>query len=75
MPSSPNQRTHTIAVVAVFAAAAGILVFLILGLGVTTQRPLRVVQPTEIKIAPEISRRLFRFALCRQPGACARCFW
>jgi HlyD family secretion protein len=63
MPSSSNQRTHTIAVVAVFAAAAGILAFLILRPGVTAQRPLGVVQPTEIKIAPEVSGRLLRFVV------------
>lgn len=70
MPSSPNQRIHTIAVVAVFAAAAGILAFVILRPGVTAQRPLGVVQPTEIKIAPEISGRLLRFAVA--PGQSVR---
>src|SRR5689334_8101334 len=70
MPSSPNRRIHTIAVVAVFAAAAGILAFVILRPGVTAQRPLGVVQPTEIKIAPEISGRLLRFAVA--PGQSVR---
>jgi HlyD family secretion protein len=65
IPSSA-QRTHTIGVMAVLVAAAGILAFLILRPGVTAQRPPGVVQPTEIKIAPEISGRLLRFAVA--PG-------
>jgi HlyD family secretion protein len=70
MPCSPAQRIHTIAVVAVLVAAAGILAFLILRPGVTAQRPPGVVQPTEIKIAPEISGRLLRFAVA--PGQSVR---
>ena len=70
MPSSSAQRIHTIAVVAVLVAAAGILAFLILRLGVTAQRPPGVVQPTEIKIAPEISGRLLSFAVA--PGQSVR---
>jgi HlyD family secretion protein len=66
MPSSSAQRFHTIAVVVVLAAAAGILAFLVLRPGVVAQRPPGVVQPTEIKIAPEISARLLRFAVA--PG-------
>ena len=63
MPSSPVQRTHTIAVLAVLAATAGIPAFLILRPGVVGQRPPGVVQPIEIKIAPEISGRLLHFAV------------
>jgi len=63
MPSSPSERFHTIAVVTALAAVAGILAFLILRPGVVAQRPPGVVQPTEIKIAPEISGRLMRFAV------------
>ena len=62
MPSSPVHRTHTIAVLAVLAATAGILAFLILRPGVVAPPPPGVVQPTEIKIAPEISGRFLRFA-------------
>jgi HlyD family secretion protein len=63
MQSSSAHLIHTIAVAAVLAAAAGILAFLILRPGVTAQRSPGVVQPTEIKIAPEISGRLLRFAV------------
>ena len=70
MASSSGQRIHTIAVVAVLLAAAGILAFLILRPGVTAQPPPGVVQPTEIKIAPEISGRLLRFAVA--PGQSVR---
>jgi HlyD family secretion protein len=62
MPSSA-QRTHTIAVAAALAAAAGILAFLIVRPGIVGQPPPGVVQPTEIKIAPEISGRLLRFTV------------
>jgi hypothetical protein len=45
--------------------------FVILRPGVSAQPPPGVVQPTKIKIAPEIGGRLFRFAAA--PGkACAR---
>jgi HlyD family secretion protein len=70
MPSSSAQRIHTIGVAAVLVAAAGILAFLILRPGVTAQPPPGVVQPTEIKIAPEISGRLLRFAVA--PGQSVR---
>jgi multidrug efflux pump subunit AcrA (membrane-fusion protein) len=63
MPFSPAQRFHTIAVIAALAAAAGIVVFLVLRPGVVAERPPGVVQPAEIKIAPEISGRLSRFAV------------
>ena len=66
MRSSTGQQFHTIAVVTVLAAAAAILAFLIIRPDVAAQRPPGVVQPTEIKIAPEISGRLMRFAVA--PG-------
>jgi HlyD family secretion protein len=66
MPFSPAQRFHTIAVVAVLAAAAGIAAFLVFRPNVVAQRPPGVVQPTEIKIAPEISGRFLRYAVA--PG-------
>jgi len=50
-------------VLGALAGAAGILLFLILGSGVTAPRAPGVVQTTEIKIAPEISGRLARFAV------------
>jgi HlyD family secretion protein len=70
MQSSSAQRIHTIAVIAVLVAAAGILAFLILRPGVTAQRPPGGVQPTEIKIALEISSRLLRVAVA--PGQSVR---
>lgn len=70
MPSSRPQRFHTIAVAVALAAVAGILAFLILRPGVVAGRPPGVVQPTEIKIAPEISGRLLRFAVA--PGQSVR---
>jgi HlyD family secretion protein len=66
MRSSRSQRLHTIAVVVALTAAVGILAFVILRPGIVDQRPPGVVQPTEIKIAPEISGRLSRFAIA--PG-------
>jgi hypothetical protein len=47
-----------------------ILAFLILRPGVGAHRPWGVVQPTEIKIAPEISGPLLRFAIA--PGRSVR---
>jgi HlyD family secretion protein len=70
MWSSSAQRSHTIAVAAVLFAAAGILAVLILRPGISGQRPPGIVQPTEIKIAPEISGRVFRFAVA--PGQSVR---
>src|SRR5215469_3025427 len=66
MPSSSAQRFHTIAVVIALAAVAGILIFLVLRPRVVAQTAPGVVQPTEIKIGPEISGRLLRFAVA--PG-------
>src|SRR5215471_8590409 len=70
MPSSSAQRFHTIAVIAALVVIAGILAFVILRPGIVAQRSPGVVQPTEIKIAPEISGRLFRFAVA--PGQIVR---
>ena len=66
MPSSSAQRFHTIAVVIALAAVAGILIFLVFRPRVVAQLAPGVVQPTEIKIGPEISGRLLRFAVA--PG-------
>lgn len=47
------------------AAVAGIVAFLILRPEIVAARPPGVVQPTEIKIAPEISGRLVRFIVAQ----------
>jgi HlyD family secretion protein len=60
---SPKDRTHTVAVLIALVGVAGILLFFILGSGVTVLRVPGVVQTTEIKIAPEISGRLARLAV------------
>jgi len=70
MPARTDRHLFTIAVLAALAGAAGILLFLILGSGATSQRPPGVVQTTEIKIAPEISGRLARFPVT--PGQSVR---
>jgi HlyD family secretion protein len=56
--------------VAALFGAGGILLFLILGSGVMAQRSPGVVHGTEIKVAPEISGRLSRFAVT--PGQSVR---
>jgi HlyD family secretion protein len=63
MPARTGRHLHTIAVLGALSGAAGILLFLILGSGVALQRAPGVVHTTEIKIAPEISGRLARFAV------------
>jgi HlyD family secretion protein len=70
MPARTDRHLFTIAALAALAGAVGILLFLILGSGVTSQRAPGVVQTTEIKIAPEISGRLVRFAVT--PGQSVR---
>jgi HlyD family secretion protein len=67
MPSRPHktQRVYTIAAVGALAGAGGILLFLILGSGLAPPRFSGMVHTTEIKIAPEISGRLGRFAVTR----------
>jgi len=59
----PKDRTHAFAVLAALVGGAGILLFFVLGSRVTALRAPGVVQTTEIKIAPEISGRLGRFAV------------
>ena len=63
MPSRHGHRAYTFAVVAALVGAAAILLFVIKGSGVVAQRPPALVHATEIKIAPEISGRLARFAV------------
>jgi HlyD family secretion protein len=63
MPSSRAQRLHTVAVIAVLAAAAGILAFVILRPETAAPSSPGLVQSTEIEIAPEISGHLLRFAV------------
>ena len=70
MPLNAVQHKHTIAAVAALFGAGGILLFLILGSGVMAQRSPGVVHSTEIKVAPEISGRLARFAVT--PGQSVR---
>jgi HlyD family secretion protein len=62
-PPGAGQHPHTIAVIGALAGSVAILVFLILGSGVPPPRSPGVVHTTEIKIAPEISGRLSRFAV------------
>ena len=69
MPSSRSERFHTIAVVVALAAVSGIVAFLVLRPDLVAQRAPGVVQPTEIKIAPEISGRLLRSARPRAERA------
>jgi HlyD family secretion protein len=65
VPARTGRHLHTIAVLGALAGAASILLFLILGSGVAPQRAPGVVHTTEVKIAPEISGRLARFAVTR----------
>ena len=60
---SPRDRIHAVAVLMALVGVAGILLFFVLGSGVTALRAPGVVQTTEIKIAPEISGRLARLAV------------
>jgi HlyD family secretion protein len=61
---SPRDRIHAVAVLMALIGVAGILVFFIVGSGVTAVlRAPGVVQSTEIKVAPEISGRLNRLAV------------
>jgi HlyD family secretion protein len=65
-PAGAGQHPHTVAVIGVLAGVVGILLFLFAGSGVAARLAPGVVQATEIKIAPEISGRLARFAVA--PG-------
>jgi HlyD family secretion protein len=68
MPTGTSRHLHTIAVLGALAGAVGILLFLILGSGVTAPWSPGVVHATEVKIAPEISGRLARFAVAPGQG-------
>ena len=73
MPSSRSERFHTIAVVVALAAVSGIVAFLVLRPDLVAQRAPGVVQPTEIKIAPEAAACCARQS--PQGRACARVTW
>lgn len=66
MPLRPSRHAYSLAAIVALLGAAGILAFLIVGSGVEAPRAPGLVHSTEIKIAPEISGRLLRFAV--QPG-------
>src|SRR5277367_6987748 len=63
MPPKSGHRTHAIAAIVALLGAGGILLFLIIGSEVVAPRAPGLVHTTEIKIAPEISGRLGRFAV------------
>lgn len=63
MPRRQGHRAYTLAAVAALIGAGAILLFVIKGSGVVAERPPALVHATEIKIAPEISGRLARFAV------------
>lgn len=66
MPRRMRHHSHTIAAVVALLGAGGILLFLIIGSGITVPGQPGLVHTTEIKIAPEISGRLARFLV--SPG-------
>ncbi len=63
MSPRKGERRFTLAVLLALAGAAAILAFLLLGSQVSAPSAPGVVEATEIKIAPEISGRLARFAV------------
>ena len=63
MPRRPGHIAFSLAAVAALVGALAILSFVIRGSGVVAQSPPALVHATEIKIAPEISGRLGRFAV------------
>lgn len=65
LPHNLEERLHMFAVLVALAGVAGIVLFFVLGSGVTAPRTPGVVQTTEIKVAPEISGRLARFAVAQ----------
>src|ERR1700693_5171872 len=65
LPHNLEERLHTFAVLVALVGVAGIVLFFVLGSGVTAPRTPGVVQTTELKIAPEISGRLARFAVAQ----------
>src|SRR5215469_2880444 len=60
MPSSRRHHVFSIAAGVALVGAAGILLFLVVGSGVTARPAPGLVHSTEIKIAPEISGRVAR---------------
>lgn len=66
MPPKPRRHAFSVAAVVALVGAAGILAFLIIGSGVAVPSTPGLVHSTEIKIAPEISGHLARFAV--KPG-------
>jgi HlyD family secretion protein len=60
-----SRHAYSLAAVAALVGAAGILAFLVVGSSVEAPRAPGLVHSTEIKIAPEISGRLARFAVKR----------
>ena len=62
---SARDRIHTVAVLLALGGVAGILIFFIVGSGVTVVRAPGVVKITEIKVAPEISGRVARLAVVK----------
>jgi multidrug resistance efflux pump len=65
MPLRMRRHAYSLAAIVALVGAAGILAFLVVGSGVEAPRPPGLVHSTEIKIAPEISGRLARFAVQR----------
>ena len=63
MPLRNRRYAFSLAAVVTLVGGAGILAFLIVGSGVAAPRPPGLVHSTEIKVAPEISGRLARFAV------------
>jgi multidrug resistance efflux pump len=66
VPLKPSRHAYSLAAVVALVGAAGIVAFLIVGSGVEAPRAPGLVHSTEIRVAPEISGRLARFAV--QPG-------
>ena len=65
LPHNLEERLHTFAVLVALVGVAGIVLFFVLGSGVTAPRTPGIVQTTEIKVAPEISGRLARLAVAQ----------
>jgi len=65
VPLRPSRHAYSLAAVVALLGAAGILAFLIVGSNVEAPRAPGLVHSTEIKIEPEISGRLARFAVKR----------
>jgi HlyD family secretion protein len=65
MPLRARHHAFSLAAVLALVGAAGVLAFLIVGSGVEAPHEPGLVHSTEIKIAPEISGHLARFAVQR----------